>query len=98
VQIELIKPKLKPPGTKHLKRKCDKLLSNFAFNFNLRRYTMGLPVGRHIAATNANGAVHGRGLHSSTCQLNVSTFGVTRGIEGVFRHCLKREWRGCLGV
>jgi len=27
-----------PPGTKLLKLKCDTLLSNFAFEFNLRRY------------------------------------------------------------
>ena len=28
---------LKPPGTKHLKLKCDILLSTFAFKFNVRR-------------------------------------------------------------
>jgi len=39
-----------------------------------------------------------RGLHSSTCQLNVSAFGVTRGIYGVFGECLRRGWKGCLGV
>jgi hypothetical protein len=32
-----IKPKLKAPGTKRLKLTFDKLLSNFAFKFNLRR-------------------------------------------------------------
>ena len=31
-------PPLKSPGTKRLKLKYDELLSNFAFNFNLRRY------------------------------------------------------------
>jgi hypothetical protein len=34
---------LKAPGTKYTKRlklKCDELLSNVAFNFNLRRYTL----------------------------------------------------------
>ena len=36
-----MKPKLKPPGTKRLKLKCDILLSTFAFNFDLRRYMMG---------------------------------------------------------
>jgi hypothetical protein len=35
-----MKPTLKAPGTKRLKLKCDEPLSNFAFNFNLRRYTM----------------------------------------------------------
>jgi len=34
-----MKPMLKPPGTKHLKLKCDILLSTFAFKSNLRRYT-----------------------------------------------------------
>jgi hypothetical protein len=38
VQLDHIKPTLKPPGTKQLKLNCDELLSDFAFNFNLRRY------------------------------------------------------------
>ena len=37
-----MKPTLKAPGIKRLKLKCDTLLSNFAFNFNLRRYIEGL--------------------------------------------------------
>jgi hypothetical protein len=41
VQLDRIKPKLKPPGTKRLKLKCDELHSSFAFKFNLRRYTTG---------------------------------------------------------
>jgi len=40
VQVAPIKSKLKPPGTKGLKLKCDKLLLNFAFKFNLRRYIL----------------------------------------------------------
>jgi len=40
VQVDPIKPMLKPRGTKRLKVKCDILLSTFAFKFNLRRYTM----------------------------------------------------------
>jgi hypothetical protein len=39
VQVDPIKPKLKPPGTKRLKLNCDVLLSTSAFKFNLRRYT-----------------------------------------------------------
>jgi hypothetical protein len=39
VQVDPIKPKLKPPGTKRLKLEHDVPLSNFAFKFNLRRYT-----------------------------------------------------------
>ena len=46
VQVDPIKPTLKAPGTKLLKLKCDKPLSNFAFKINLRRYTMG-PVSMH---------------------------------------------------
>ena len=37
-----MKPMLKAPGTKRLKLTYDELLSSFAFNFNLRRYTMRL--------------------------------------------------------
>jgi hypothetical protein len=40
VQVDPIKPKLKPPGTNHLKLKCDILLSTFALKFKLRRYSM----------------------------------------------------------
>ena len=39
VQIEPTKPMLKASGSKRLKPKSDELLSSFAFNFNLRRYT-----------------------------------------------------------
>jgi len=39
VQVDPIKPMLKPPGTKHLILRCDILLSNFAFKFDLRRYS-----------------------------------------------------------
>ena len=38
MQVDPIKPTLKPPGTKRFKLNYDVLLSNFAFNFNLRRY------------------------------------------------------------
>ena len=40
MQVDPIKPKLKPPGTKRLKLKCDILLSTSAVKFNLRRYTL----------------------------------------------------------
>ena len=42
VQVDPIKPKLKPPGTKLLKLKIDLLLSTSASKFNLRRYTWAL--------------------------------------------------------
>ena len=38
MQVDPIKPKLKPPGSNRLKLKCKMLLSSSAFNFNLRRY------------------------------------------------------------
>ena len=41
MQVDPIKPTLKAPGTKPLTLKCDKLISNSAFNFNLLRYTVG---------------------------------------------------------
>ena len=38
MQVDPIKPVLKPPKTKRLKVKVDEPLSSFAFKFNLRRY------------------------------------------------------------
>jgi len=40
VQVDPIKPSLKAPGTMRLKLEYGKLLSNFAFKFNLRRYSL----------------------------------------------------------
>jgi hypothetical protein len=37
VQVDPLKPKLKPPGAKRLKLKCDILLTTCASRFNLRR-------------------------------------------------------------
>jgi hypothetical protein len=42
VQVDPIKLALKPPGIKRLKLQCGKLVSSFAFNFNLRRYSKEL--------------------------------------------------------
>ena len=39
MQVDPMKPKSKPPRTKCLKLKCDRLLSTSPFKFNLRRYT-----------------------------------------------------------
>jgi len=67
VHVDPIKPTLKPPGTKRLKLKYEKLVSNFDFNYSLRRYDKGKPtlVGACV------GAIAGRGLHSSTFRLNL---------------------------
>jgi len=42
VQVEPMKPMLKAPGTKQLNLKYDELLSSFAFNSKLRRYSLVL--------------------------------------------------------
>ena len=39
MQVDPIKPTLKTPGTQRLKLQYDELLSSFAFNLNLRRFT-----------------------------------------------------------
>jgi len=39
VHVDPLKPKLKPPGIKHLKLKYEEPLLNCAFNFNMRRYS-----------------------------------------------------------
>jgi hypothetical protein len=39
VQVDPIKATLEAPGIKRWKLNYDKLLSNFAFEFNLRRYS-----------------------------------------------------------
>ena len=44
MQVDPIKPTLKAPGTKRLKLTYHKLLSSFAFKFNLRRYLEVAPV------------------------------------------------------
>jgi hypothetical protein len=38
VQVDPVKPTLKPPVINRLKLRYDKLLPNFAYKFNLRRY------------------------------------------------------------
>jgi len=42
--FEPIEPKLKAPVPKRLKLQYDNLLSSFAFNYNLRRYTVAITV------------------------------------------------------
>jgi hypothetical protein len=80
VQLDPIKPALKAPGIKRLKLICNDPLSNFAFKFNLRHYTMALAIQSKMSE------VLGRGSHSSTFRLNVSAFcgsgGRFRGYSG----------------
>jgi len=42
LQVDPIKPPLKPPGTKRLILKYDELVSSYAFNVSLRRYNTDL--------------------------------------------------------
>ena len=93
VQVDPIKPKLKPLGSELFELKCDVLLSNLVFESNLRRYRTGAGGARTCVltprrqgglmccggrgSTTARGTrspVGGRGLHSSTSQLNLGCF------------------------
>ena len=70
VQVDPIKPTLKAPGTRRFKLKCDVPLSNFAFNFSLRRYNAVRPLpparsGRRDKTVREAGA-DTRSLQSST--------------------------------
>ena len=66
VQVDPMKPRMKPPGTERLKSEHDGLLSNFGFKFKLRRYS--------VLVRDAAQYIAGRGLHSSTSQLDLSRF------------------------
>jgi hypothetical protein len=50
VQVDPIKPKLKPPGIKRLKLDYDGVLSDFGHKFNLRRYNKGAASGKRWSA------------------------------------------------
>jgi hypothetical protein len=50
VEVDPMKPKSKPPGTKRFKLKIDILLSTLAFKFKLRRCNSGGRVAAHEAA------------------------------------------------
>jgi hypothetical protein len=69
-----MEPMLTAPETKRLKLKNDGLVSSFALNFNLRRYTQAA----------MQQLLKGRGSHSSTFRLNLSAF---HGIRVALRSC-----------
>ena len=50
MQVDPIKPTLKAPGIKLLKLEHEKLLSNLAFKFNLRRYGKVVKSAREVGA------------------------------------------------
>ena len=63
MQVDPIRPTLKLPGTKRLKLECDEPLSNFAFNFNLRRYNEAV-LEAHASCLKAG--AYTRPLHGAT--------------------------------
>jgi len=71
VQVDPVKPKLKPRESKPLKLKCDVLLSTSAFKFSLRRYTEDCADGaaRRVprAALPRGGAVQVEVQHQNPC-------------------------------
>ena len=74
MQVDPLESNLKPPGTKRLKVRCDLLLSISGFKFNLRRYTEVAALNAKLAEQHESVAARGRGLHSSTFQLNLTVY------------------------
>jgi len=66
VQVDPMKPKLKPPGPKRLKLMCDILLSTFAFKFNLRRCSKVVASLTMIASVIITAGAYTRSHFSST--------------------------------
>jgi len=105
-----MKPVFKAPGTERLKLKCDEPLSSFAFKFKCRRYTTEvqfkdersgnfqiiiIPTTKLLISKEGPTVEEvGRGLNSSTSQLNLSD---VYGIGGARRGCAARV-KGVLGV
>jgi hypothetical protein len=56
VQVDPIRPTLKPLGTTHLKLKHNEVLFKFAFKFNLRRYSTAAPAAAPRRATPSRGS------------------------------------------
>jgi len=63
VQVDPMKSKLKPPGTKRLKEQCNILLSKSAFKINLRRYTVEPPADERVQEPGGCARVGGQ-LHA----------------------------------
>ena len=101
-----MKPTLKAPEIKRLKLKPEKVVSNSAFKFILRRYTTVVTLTAYGDAPSVFTTCtldRGRCLHSSTFRFILSAFcgiGVHLGVVfGVIRRCqgVLRCIRGCLG-
>jgi len=74
VQVDPVKPTSKPPGTKRLKLKHDEVLSNFAFNFNLRRYSWGPPWRASCSSSGACACSSGRAAAVSCSNTPISVY------------------------
>jgi len=86
VQLEPMKSMSKLPGTKLLQLKLDQLLSDFAFNFNSRRYTTG-PGGSRADSAGARGSTR------RTCSGESSPRGSSAGCApGGSRPCAATAW------
>jgi len=69
-RLNLRNPSLKATGTKRLKLRHDEPLSSSSFQFKLRRFIQAAVVEDHMVFRWERDA--GKGLHSSTSQLNLS--------------------------
>jgi hypothetical protein len=95
VQVDPIKPMLKAPECEHLKLKCDDMLSNLAFNFNLRRFTpaactwpRGTPMASFAYSTCGRRAPC---TPRTTCTVAPSWYGLATHRSQ--RHCMPRNSR-----
>jgi len=68
VQVDPIKPKLKLPVTRRFKPKCDGHLSNFAFNFNLRRHVKDSGFDRFAGIEGLRGCCVAKSVVAGTSQ------------------------------
>ena len=67
MQVDPIKPTFKSPETERLRLKYDESLSIFAFNFNLRHYSLEDAAEAEAEAAEAAGGGATRTLLSPTC-------------------------------
>jgi hypothetical protein len=66
VQVDPMKPNLKPPGTKRMKLYCDILLSTSAFTFSLRRCAEAPTLFLEFIGNTREAGAYKRSLLSST--------------------------------
>ena len=81
VQVDPIKPMLKPPGAKHLKLNCGYAGSNFCLQINLRRYIKGKYRERFARLDRCSVHVDWRGPRSHSRAGHEEWRGLTRGLH-----------------